>query len=102
MVRFLIYLFDCRGRVGRLDWWVLRLAAIFGVASVGVLLSIFLGENTIYMAGCVCLWLQISFTVRRLHDRNMSGWWILLYWVPFFILIVCGCLRGTHGKNRYG
>ena len=102
MVKLLIYLFNYRGRVGRLEWWLVRLAAMFGVALVGVILSTFVGENSIYIAGCVCLLLQISFTIRRFHDRNMSGWWILLFWIPLFIFIVCGCLSGTQGKNRYG
>lgn len=54
----------------------------------------------------------ISVTVRRLHDRNMSGWWylgsILVGMIPFIgaigsiaLLVVCA-LRGTQGPNRFG
>lgn len=71
----------------------------------------------------------ISAIVRRLHDRNMSGWWYgglillniastlltlsggggglsallsLLVLVASIALLVFMCLRGTQGPNRYG
>ena len=57
----------------------------------------------------------LAVTVRRLHDRDMSGWWygglILLGFVPilnFFVLfgylalLVVLFLDGTRGPNRYG
>jgi uncharacterized membrane protein YhaH (DUF805 family) len=78
----------------------------------------------------VGMWFLTASTVKRLHDRNKSGWWI----VPFFIapglldrlsdwiapltaavfvsaiafglIVWCFvemlCLRGTHGPNRFG
>ena len=55
---------------------------------------------------------SISVLVRRFHDRNMSGWWVLgfmlLSAVPFVgILVSIGmlvllCLKGTDGENKYG
>jgi uncharacterized membrane protein YhaH (DUF805 family) len=54
----------------------------------------------------------IAVGVRRLHDRNMSGWWylgfIVLSLVPVigFIasiaMIVIFLLPGTPGPNKYG
>lgn len=54
----------------------------------------------------------IAVTVRRLHDRDMSGWWylglILASIIPFVGLIagiaflVIMCLEGTKGPNRFG
>lgn len=54
----------------------------------------------------------IAVTVRRLHDRNMSGWWylgmIVASFIPFigFIasiaFIVIMALKGTVGDNKYG
>jgi uncharacterized membrane protein YhaH (DUF805 family) len=44
-------------------------------------------------------------TVRRLHDQNMSGWWMLLAFIPLIgtiILLVWMCTRGTNGPNRFG
>lgn len=54
----------------------------------------------------------ISVSVRRLHDRDMSGWWflgvIVAGQIPFvgFIAsiayLVITCLKGTDGPNRFG
>jgi uncharacterized membrane protein YhaH (DUF805 family) len=30
----------------------------------------------------------IGLAVRRLHDANRSGWWVLLYYVPLFNVIL--------------
>jgi len=42
---------------------------------------------------------------RRLHDRNMSGWFQLLLILPligFLILAVLWAMKGTDGDNKYG
>jgi uncharacterized membrane protein YhaH (DUF805 family) len=40
------------------------------------------------------------------HDRNKSGWWVLIAFVPviggLWYLIECGFLPGTTGANNYG
>ena len=48
-----------------------------------------------------------SFTVaiRRLHDTDRSGWWLLLVLLPiigWIALLVFYCLDGTRGPNRFG
>jgi uncharacterized membrane protein YhaH (DUF805 family) len=43
--------------------------------------------------------------VRRLHDTNRSGWWLLISLVPFvggIVLLVFMCLDGTPGDNQFG
>ena len=47
-----------------------------------------------------------SFTIqiRRLHDLDWSGWWILLLAIPYiggFILLVLFLFPGTKGENKY-
>jgi uncharacterized membrane protein YhaH (DUF805 family) len=47
----------------------------------------------------------LAVTVRRFHDTNSSGWWILLGLIPFlgFAAILFFCIEdGTAGDNRYG
>jgi uncharacterized membrane protein YhaH (DUF805 family) len=42
---------------------------------------------------------------RRLHDRDMSAWWLLLMLIPVIgslILLVIYALPGTPGPNRFG
>jgi uncharacterized membrane protein YhaH (DUF805 family) len=50
--------------------------------------------------------LMFAVSVRRLHDRNKSGWWVLLYFVPvigqIWLFLELGVLAGTPGPNRYG
>ena len=43
--------------------------------------------------------------VRRLHDVNKSGWWLLIMAIPFigFVTIVMfWLLKGNETRNRYG
>jgi uncharacterized membrane protein YhaH (DUF805 family) len=82
----------------------------------------------LFWIGCVIavIWVlaafipSISVTVRRLHDRNMSGWWLLGFIVGVIVLsmipvlgtigvlaleiayIVILALPGTAGANKYG
>ena len=47
---------------------------------------------------------QLSLSVRRLHDTDRSGWWYLLSLVPFgsFVLLYFWILPSTPGPNGYG
>ncbi len=47
----------------------------------------------------------IAVQVRRFHDQDKSGWFILLGFIPYvgsIILLVFMCLEGTRGPNRFG
>ena len=69
-------------------------AGLFGLFAIGIIVP------------------SIAVNVRRLHDRNMSGWWylafIVLANVPFVgVLVAIGYLvlmflPGTPGPNRFG
>ena len=52
------------------------------------------------------IWAGHTITVKRLHDRNRSGWWTLIGFVPgigpLWLGIECGFRKGTPGLNRYG
>jgi uncharacterized membrane protein YhaH (DUF805 family) len=48
---------------------------------------------------------SLGVAVRRLHDTDRSGWWILIALVPivgFIILIVFTAMEGTAGDNKHG
>ena len=48
---------------------------------------------------------SIAVGVRRLHDINKSGWWILISLIPvvgFIIMIVWYATGGDKGANRFG
>jgi uncharacterized membrane protein YhaH (DUF805 family) len=43
--------------------------------------------------------------VRRLHDTDRSGWWILIALIPIIggiWLLVLMILEGTAGENKFG
>ena len=47
----------------------------------------------------------LAVAVRRLHDLDKSGWWLLIGLIPLvgaIILLVWFCSRGTGGANRFG
>lgn len=65
---------------------------------------IFVGID-ILAASILGAYANILISIRRLHDRNMRGWWYLLFFIPYVgwaALIVLFCLRGTTGPNRFG
>jgi uncharacterized membrane protein YhaH (DUF805 family) len=47
----------------------------------------------------------LALSVRRLHDLDRSGWWLLLALIPLIgsiVLLIWFCTRGTDGSNRFG
>ena len=47
----------------------------------------------------------LAVIVRRLHDQDKSGWFILIQFVPYIgaiVMLVFMCIEGTKGENRYG
>jgi uncharacterized membrane protein YhaH (DUF805 family) len=48
---------------------------------------------------------SLAVTVRRFHDLDYTGWWILIGLVPFIgviVLLVFAVFEGTPGTNRFG
>lgn len=48
---------------------------------------------------------SLAVLVRRLHDRDHTGWWVLVLLVPvigFVVLLAFTALDGDRGTNRHG
>lgn len=121
------------GRSRRKEYWMFALLMIIvyafaGALMMSVLLPSFRSGTPIdwpavpatFWLGAVLLGLfviaiivpAVAVTVRRLHDRDMSGWWylgvLLVGQVPYIgglvhiAFLVLMCLPGTPGANRYG
>ena len=86
-------------------------SGVIGAAiSTGGIAPILAGLYGIY--ALVAFIPSIAVTVRRLHDRNMSGWWylgfIVLSMIPYvgflvtIAFVVIMALPGTPGPNRFG
>jgi uncharacterized membrane protein YhaH (DUF805 family) len=117
-------LFSFDGRINRAKFWLVALAAnvvvlvLFGILMAATGMSIGPdGTPTMGSAGIVggviaavlyiaLLWIGLALGVKRYHDRNKSGWWVLIIFVPviggLWYLIEAGFLRGTVGPNQYG
>ncbi|MDB5629777.1 MAG: hypothetical protein JWQ51_2117 [Tardiphaga sp.] len=139
-------LFSFRGRINRGKYWLaILIYTVAWVAFVGTSIAM-IGSNTddlfklagagllIWLAGLVLLlvgtWSGFATGIKRLHDRDKSGWWILLFWLgpsvlggiqattnnpavsltmgfgsaalAIWGLIELGVLRGSAGPNLYG
>jgi uncharacterized membrane protein YhaH (DUF805 family) len=108
------FYFSANGRVNRKQWW---LYLVLPALVVSIILSmidastgrvdpetgfgLFSGIWTLAI-----LIPSILIHIKRFHDRDKSGWWVLIGLIPIigaiWLLIELGFLAGTPGPNRYG
>lgn len=101
---------DFEGRARRTEYWMYALfyAIIAVVALVlDLVLSLALQSTFVVFTPLVALAHivpSLALTVRRLHDTDRSGWWVLISLVPFggIVLLVFACTEGTRGPNMFG
>ena len=97
-----------QGRACRSEYWyfylfdiiVLLIAAIIDLAIFGSDVSV---VGSIWALATLIPIIAVG--VRRLHDIDRTGWWLLLSLIPligWIILLVWFCTRGTAGSNRFG
>jgi uncharacterized membrane protein YhaH (DUF805 family) len=106
--------FVYRGRASRSAyWWFVLFQAIVWIA-LDVLFIIPAGmHNTpaifavlfivLGLVGIYLFLVGLALLVRRLHDIDRTGWWVLIGLVPFggIVLLIFSLLEGTPGPNRY-
>ena len=107
-------IFDFSGRASRSEFWWFYLTYIFLsflVIFIIMFLAIMSDPNisdsaldSMSYIGYVTGIGTLGATVRRLHDRDISGWAILLFIIPLvnIYLLVLLFLKGTEGKNKFG
>lgn len=139
--------FGFSGRINRAKYWIavvvyMAIWTVFGLAMINSLGKVqpddplgaaslgFAVFGLMMLIGIVTTISGLAVSVKRLHDRDKSGWWILLFWflpgiigamqatttnaalmfaygaaslaVALWGLIELGFLRGTPGPNRFG
>ena len=102
--------FNFRDRASRSEYWYFQL--IFTLVSIPLFIyeDSFNDKELIYsgISAIVVLLLfipAISVSVRRLHDIDKSGWFVLISAIPFIGWIILAIMligKGTSGKNRFG
>jgi len=99
------------GRARRKEYWMFTLFNIIVSFVLGIIdgLGGLMTESGIGMLGLLytlaVLLPSIAVGVRRLHDIDKSGWWLLLVFIPLIgaiVLLVFAVMEGTRGSNRFG
>ncbi|CAH2603070.1 putative inner membrane protein [Rhodovastum atsumiense] len=101
---------DLKGRASRSEYWWFILFTVLVSFICGILdmvLDSVIGTGDLLLPlGTIALLVpSITVAVRRLHDLDRSGWWVLLGLIPVIgeiILIVWFATPGSPGPNRYG
>jgi uncharacterized membrane protein YhaH (DUF805 family) len=94
------------GRASRPAYWWWFLFAVI-VAVVASIIDAAIGTWGVVggLAGLALLLPNLAVSVRRLHDTNRTGWWILIGLIPiigFIVLLVFYLQEGDEGENEYG
>lgn len=106
-----------RGRASRKEFWLFQITALvffvvwkFCLHPETVMPKIAVNAWAVHFALC-----ELAVMIRRLHDADFAGWWVLLCFAfisvgyPFGPLIATAAFylffmtrKGTDGANRYG
>jgi len=105
------FLFSPSGRISRSQYWLKWALPITAIIIVLVLLVFAASDDPQVIViifpiiELILLWPSIAILIKRSHDPGRSGWFILLFLVPFlnfWPLIELLFVRGTIGSNRFG
>lgn len=99
---------DFDGRSSRSEYWWFALFCAIVNFTIGVISGVFgdgLGNILSVIFGLGAFIPCIALGLRRLHDTDRSGWWLLIGLVPlvgFVVLVYFFIQKGTEGTNRFG
>ena len=104
--------FSLKGRATRSEWLLWRLIRILVYLVIKTFEDLIKSKELppafyliLVIISIITLWINISFDVRRLHDIDFSGWWILLNFIPFVyfgFFFILAIKKGTQGPNSFG
>lgn len=100
------------GRARRKEYWYFVLFNIIVSLALGIIDGVtgsFSPENGIGLLGAIyslaVLIPSIAVSVRRLHDTDRSGWWLLIALIPLIgaiVLLVFMVQDSKPGQNQFG
>lgn len=130
---FAWYFLSSKGRISRHEFWlgqvfVLVLAALLEIKLTTYFLAVRQPANVdelgfalalpFYFISAALFWPVTAIVVKRLHDLNMSGWWVAasltlsyvsavinncsLVFLFMTAVMLAGLPSGTRGNNRFG
>jgi uncharacterized membrane protein YhaH (DUF805 family) len=96
-----------KGRAARSEYWYWTLFVVL-VTLAGEIAdnAFFEGPSSGLFAPLISLGLflpGLAVSVRRLHDLDRTGWWLLLIFtiVGIILLLIWSCIKGTKGPNSF-
>ncbi|UCE79998.1 MAG: DUF805 domain-containing protein [Nitrospiraceae bacterium] len=103
------FLFSFEGRINRKPFWIYNLS----ILALFIIFSLLFGtditmqsDDESWIFALLLLWPSLAVTIKRWHDLNKSGWYILINLIPIvgpiWTFIQTGFIPGTSGNNRYG
>jgi uncharacterized membrane protein YhaH (DUF805 family) len=119
-------LLSFQGRQRRLHFWMVAIviviiqSVVFNIFLAPVYYAMFRGGAAAapafgggmligWLVYLFLIWPSLANSVKRCHDRNKSGWWLVLYSLAsltvigvLWPLIELGFMDGTQGPNKYG
>jgi uncharacterized membrane protein YhaH (DUF805 family) len=133
----LLFSFQCR--LNRKPYWMTVIVTMLIIMVLLLLALVMLREHRFEFAGLTIallvilyiplIWIGLAIGAKRLHDRDKSAWWLLVFYalpgilstagnqtgdfgftilhiisfgISVWAFVELGCLRGTPGPNRYG
>ncbi|OPL14085.1 MAG: hypothetical protein AVO34_06205 [Firmicutes bacterium ML8_F2] len=103
--------FVFQGRAHRTEYWMFTLFSVLVYIALMIIEGILgMGSETglgllSTLYSLAVLLPSLGVAVRRLHDTNRSGWWLLIGLVPIvggIVLLVFMVMDSQPGSNQYG
>lgn len=90
--RFLQFYFSPNGRISRSQYWLRYFLPVFIVGLILNLLQLAGGAFKILpgLFQLIALWPGIAALIKRIHDRNKSGWLVWALYGPLIVAVVFG------------
>lgn len=80
--------------------------AFAGIILIADRIDVLLGQEIfVSLVQVLAIWVFLVVQIKRCHDRDRSGWFVLLYLIPIvslWPLIEICFLKGTTGTNKFG
>jgi uncharacterized membrane protein YhaH (DUF805 family) len=101
-----------QGRARRKEYWMYTLFNVLVLIVLSILDRVLglssetYGIGPLYVLYALAVLIPgLAVGVRRLHDIDKSGWWMLIAFIPLIggiVLLVFAVMEGTAGSNRFG
>lgn len=100
----MMHYFDFNGRNTRTEFWMYYLFYFICIIVLTIIETMLGFPVLSAIFGLAFLIPTLSFTCRRLHDTDKSGWWQLIGIIPVigWIILIILLVQESDGDNRFG